>query len=354
MRQVRNSLYQSLLILKWLMKGLSWNSFVKLRGLEIISLNTILSWMKQLLCLLLLIKRPIWKEFKRTLKHKKDDISLDELANHLRVEEDCRMRENEKERECSGDFKGACDGATKFKKPFLNRPNKPGGFKKPAGSGKPNNQNQNQKKQKVTCWFCGKDGHLKSECYHWKRKQGKNHASSSAAKGAGNDNDDLIAMISEINVVENDMAWWVDSGATRHVCKNKRFFKTMEAVDENTVLYMGNDATVPVKGIGSVDLKFTSGKVVTLTNVYYAPEVRKNLVSGGLLNKFGFRLVFEADKFVLSKGGVFVGKGYAYEGMFKLNVIALSNKNVVSEYLVESPSFLWHHRLGHVHFEKII
>jgi len=40
---------------------------------------------------------PSWKEFKRTLKHKKEDISLDDLANHLRVEEECRMHGNEKE-----------------------------------------------------------------------------------------------------------------------------------------------------------------------------------------------------------------------------------------------------------------
>ena len=154
-------------------------------------------------------------------------------------------------------------------------------------------------------------------------------------------------------MIEDDMAWWIDSGATRHVCKNKKFFKTMEAVDENTVIYMRNAVVVPVKGIGSVELKFTSGKIVTLTNVFYVLEVRKNLVSGSLLNKFGFKLVFEADKFILSKGGMFVGKGYASEGMFKMNVIAISNKNVVSAYIVESSSFLWHHRLGHVNFRKL-
>ena len=32
------------------------------------------------------------------------------------------------------------------------------------------------------------------------------------------------------------------------------------------------------------------------------PEVRKNLVSGFLLDKFGFKQVYEADKFILFKG----------------------------------------------------
>ena len=65
---------------------------------------------------------------------------------------------------------------------------------------------------------------------------------------------------------------------------------------------MENSTTALVLGIGNVKLKFTSGGILTLTNVFYVPKVRKNLVSGDLLNKFGFKLVLEADKFVLSKG----------------------------------------------------
>jgi len=31
---------------------------------------------------------PSWKDFKRTMKHKKEDISLEQLRNHLRLEEE--------------------------------------------------------------------------------------------------------------------------------------------------------------------------------------------------------------------------------------------------------------------------
>jgi len=41
-----------------------------------------------------------------------------------------------------------------------------------------------------------------------------------------------------------------------------------------------------------------------------------------MLNKYGFRLVFELDQFTLTKGGLYVGRGYMYDGMFKLNVLA--------------------------------
>ncbi|GJV79466.1 retrovirus-related pol polyprotein from transposon TNT 1-94 [Tanacetum coccineum] len=84
-------------------------------------------------------------------------------------------------------------------------------------------------------------------------------------------------------------------------------------------------------------------------------EIRKNLVSGWLLNKFGFRLVFESDKFVLSKNQMYVGKGYAVDAMFKLNVMVVRNdinKMNSSAYLIES-SNVWHGRLGHVNFNSM-
>ena len=111
---------------------------------------------------------------------------------------------------------------------------------------------------------------------------------------------------------------------------------------------MGNSSTATIKGKGTVDLEFTSGKIVFLTNVCHVPEVRKNLVSGSLLNKHGFNLVFESDKFILSKGGIFVGKGYLYQGMFKLNINKTNNSiNMLDSF------YLWHARLGHVNTRKM-
>ena len=141
-----------------------------------------------------------------------------------------------------------------------------------------------------------------------------------------------MAVISEVNILEDANDWWIDSGATRHVCNDKSFFNTYESVDDGTILYMGNSSIATIKGKGTMDLEFTFGKIVSLTNVCHVPEVRKNLASGSLLNKHGFKLVFESDKFILSKGGIFVEKGYLYEGRFKLNVNKINN----SIYMLDS------------------
>ena len=67
----------------------------------------------------------------------------------------------------------------------------------------------------------------------------------------------------------------------------------------------------------------TSGKELTLNDVLHVPEIRKNLVSGSLLSKKGFKLVFVSDNFILTKSGMYVGKGYMSNGLFKMNVMTV-------------------------------
>ncbi|XP_021979236.1 uncharacterized protein LOC110875347 [Helianthus annuus] len=106
----------------------------------------------------------------------------------------------------------------------------------------------------------------------------------------------ICAMMDEVNTVTNTpKGWWVDTGATRHVCADKSLFTTFKALSGEEKLYTGNAATADIMGEGTVILKWTSGKELTLSNVLYVPDLRKNLVSGWLLNKFGFHLVFESD-----------------------------------------------------------
>ena len=91
----------------------------------------------------------------------------------------------------------------------------------------------------------------------------------------------------------NPKEWWIDTGATRHVCSDKKMFSTFEPIETREKVFMGNSVTSDIKRQGKVVLNLTSGKELTLTNVLYVPEIRKNLVSGSLLNNLRFRLVFE-------------------------------------------------------------
>jgi hypothetical protein len=109
--------------------------------------------------------------------------------------------------------------------------------------------------------------------------------------------------------------WQLDSSATVYVCFDASLFSSYQVTQDSSVL-MGNGSHAFVHGVGTVDLKLTLGKIVQLKNVQHVPSINKNLLSGSLLCRDGFKVVLELNKFVMSKCGQFIGKGYVCGGLF--------------------------------------
>ena len=79
---------------------------------------------------------------------------------------------------------------------------------------------------------------------------------------------------------------------------------------------IGDAHTTQVLEKGDIELCFTSERILTLKDVLYTPSMRKNLMSSFLLNKADFKHIIESDQYVIVMKGIFVGKGYACDGMF--------------------------------------
>src|SRR5438105_6666255 len=101
--------------------------------------------------------------------------------------------------------------------------------------------------------------------------------------------------------------WWIDTGANVHICADISMFSSYQATRTSSVL-MRNRSHAYVHGVGTVDLKLTSGKIVRLKNVHHVPSINKNLVSGSLLCRDGYKLVCESNKVVVSKYETFLVK----------------------------------------------
>ena len=282
---------------------------------------------------------PGWNDYRNKLMHSSESFTLDQLQKGLRIEEETRIRDGKGKQIVSG------------YNPKVNyidsiRPNEGGKKRKYTESVSNTNKDSNSKKNK-TCFHCKKKGHFKKECRFWKKMK-KDHASSSNKVNVAEEEiKELVAMVSEMQismVTEVHMAaiiksqdWWFDSGVTAHICNEKNMFKDYEVAEKGHEVLMGNSNAANVHGKGTIEIFFTSGKKLTLINVLHVPEIKKNLVSANLLCKKGIKAVLESDKLILSKNGIFVGKGYACDGMFKLYVnINNNNKNVVSAYIIDS------------------
>nr|GEY44046.1 zinc finger, CCHC-type [Tanacetum cinerariifolium] len=235
---------------------------------------------------------PSWKDFKHILKHGKDDLSLVQLGSQLRIEESLRAQDSDK------------------------------GKGKEVGGPSVNMTEEGVVKRTTQMLVVRKRG-----------------------------------LRTNPKTKVDAIAWWIDSGATTHVCKDHCWFKTYEPVEDGSVLYMGDDHFAHVHGKISVALEFSSGKTITLFNALYVPKLRKNLVYGPMLNKWGYKQVYEFDKYILSKYGVFVGFGYCNNGMFMLNLNKVpddSDSVYMSSFSTVVNTSLWHARLGHVYYKRIL
>jgi hypothetical protein len=71
-----------------------------------------------------------------------------------------------------------------------------------------------------------------------------------------------------------------------------------------------------------------------------------------LLCRDGFKVVLESNKFVVSKCGHFISKGYVCGGLFHFSVFDFYNKfvNNICDRINESDASIWHSRLCHLNF----
>jgi hypothetical protein len=142
---------------------------------------------------------PTWKDYRKSLKRKVDDLTLEGLQRQLRIEEESRLRdklEDKAEMNKSTHVVEINNKKGKNPKYEVGGPSKTG----------PKKKNNNFKKN-VICHYCKKPGHFIKDCRVLTKKE-----------QANNVEENLIAVIFEVNMVVNASGWWVDTGATRHIC----------------------------------------------------------------------------------------------------------------------------------------
>ena len=84
-----------------------------------------------------------------------------------------------------------------------------------------------------------------------------------------------------------DNSWILDSGCSYHTCPNRDWFVDCQFIDEGFV-FLENNMSCKVIGVGTVRIKMFNGIVRTFTNVRHVPNLKKSLVSLGILDSQGY------------------------------------------------------------------
>ncbi|XP_072963330.1 uncharacterized protein [Typha angustifolia] len=126
---------------------------------------------------------PSWKDYRKSLKRKGDNFTLEALQRQLRIEEESRLRDNAEE-------------TTKMTKVahVVEIDNKKG---KKSRLDNPSSEKKNGNKKNIICHYCKKKGHYKNECRILKKKQQQSNKVE----------ENLITVISEANLVVSKTDW---------------------------------------------------------------------------------------------------------------------------------------------------
>ena len=205
-------------------------------------------------------------------------------------------------------------------------------------------------KETRSCHWCKKPDHIKKDCFAWKRKQ--ESLGAKAVNSAEEAEDGKVSVaLNIVSVALNIMdskegsSWIMDSGCSFHMSPNLDWFENIKGTTGSVVL--GNNQVCSIKGIGTVRLKVDNGCVVILNDVRYIPEVKRNLISLGSLEKKGCKFVSEAGQMFVSKAGRILMRAERKGSLYYMTATIQRGDQGVGQVLVTDNVNLWHARLGH-------
>ncbi|TXG59999.1 hypothetical protein EZV62_014572 [Acer yangbiense] len=117
---------------------------------------------------------------------------------------------------------------------------------------------------------------------------------------------------------------------------------------------MGNDSCCTVTRIGIVKLKMHDGVIKTLSNVRFVPDLKRNLISLGVLDASGFCYKAQNGTLKVTKGSLVVMKAEKKNGLYLLNGVAVTGSVAISSPIIDDKTSLWHRRLAHVSEKGLI
>ena len=193
----------------------------------------------------------------------------------------------------------------------------------------------------VECFNCHKLGHFQFEC-----PQVRNIANYTEFV-----EDEEMLLMSYIKMdksTNGESVWFLDSGCSNHMCGSRSFFSNFDGNFRQSVK-LGDNSKMMVMGKGNIRLQ-VGGMTQVITEVYFAPELKNNLLSVGQLLEKGLTILIQDGMCNIyhPERGVIMQSRMSTNRMFVVSALVKPQHTACFQTVTNNNSHLWHCRFGHL------